>query len=78
MELGGRLLISFFIPMSHQLVNSPVVQLRYMPSYILVKLTHTRATPLEGLEDNVIPLELAITSYCIKVQQEGHTMQKTV
>jgi hypothetical protein len=58
--------------------NSPVVQLRYMPSYILVKLTHTRATPLEGLEDNVIPIELAITSYCITVQQEGHTVQKTV
>ena len=36
-------------------------------------------TPLEGLQDSVIPNELAITTYHIKVQQDkGHTMQKTV
>jgi hypothetical protein len=50
--------------------NSPVVQLRYMPSYILVKPTRTRATPLEGLQDNVIPIEPAITTYHIKIQQD--------
>ena len=29
--------------------NSPVVQIRDMPPYILVKLTHTQVTSLEGL-----------------------------
>ena len=48
--------------------NSPVVQLQYMPSYILVKLTRTRATPLEGLQDSVIPIEPAITTYRIKIK----------
>jgi ATP-dependent exoDNAse (exonuclease V) alpha subunit len=56
-----------------------VVHLQYMPSYILVKLTCTWATPLEGLQDNVIPIEPAITTYRIKIQQDkGHTIQKTV
>ena len=59
--------------------NSPVVQIRDMPPYSLVKLIHFRATPLEGLQDSVIPIELAITTYHIKVQQDkGHTMQKAV
>ena len=49
--------------------------------YILVKLTgtRTRATDLEGLQDNVIPIEPAITTYRIKIEQDkGRTMQKTV
>jgi ATP-dependent exoDNAse (exonuclease V) alpha subunit len=59
--------------------NSPVVHLQYVPSYVLVKLTRTRAAPLEGLQENVIPIEPAITTYRIKIQQDkGHTIQKTV
>ena len=49
--------------------------------YILVKLTgtRTRATDLEGLQDNVIPIEPAITTYRIKIEQDkGRTVQKTV
>ena len=45
-------------------------------TYILVKLTHTQATPLEGLQNSVISIEPAITTYCIKIQ--WHTVQKTV
>ena len=37
--------------------NLPVVQIQDMPTYILVKLTCTQATPLEGLQDSVIPME---------------------
>ena len=59
--------------------NLPVVQIWDMPSYILVKLTHTWATPLEGLQDSLMPIEPAITTYHIKVQQDkGHTMWKSV
>ena len=48
--------------------NSPVVHLRYMPLYTLVKLTRTRATPSEGLQNNVIPIEPVITTYRIKIK----------
>jgi hypothetical protein len=59
--------------------DSPIVHLRCMPLYILVKLTRTRATPLDGLQVNVIPIEPGISTYRIKIQQkEGHTMQKSV
>ena len=53
--------------------NLPVIQIQDMPSYIW-------ATPLEGLQDSVIPIEPAITTYHIKIQQDkGHTtVQKTV
>ena len=33
-----------------------------MPLYSLVKLARTRAMPLEGLQNNVIPIEPAITA----------------
>jgi hypothetical protein len=36
--------------------NLPVVHLQYMPLYILVKLTRTRATPFGCLQDNVIKM----------------------
>jgi len=29
--------------------DGPVVKLKYLPAYILVKLTHTQATQLDGL-----------------------------
>jgi len=29
--------------------DGPVVKLKYLPGYILVKLTHTQATQLDGL-----------------------------
>ena len=48
--------------------NLPVVQIWDMPPYILVKLTCTWVTPLEGLQDSVIPIEAAIITYHIKVQ----------
>lgn len=54
------------------------VQLKNMPIYILVKLTRTRATRLEGLEDCVIPVEPITTSYQIKVPVDGKMVQRTV
>ena len=76
----GKLVDITFHPNETPIGNSFVVHLRYMPLYILVKLTRTRATPLEGLEDNVIPIEPAITIYYhIRIQQDkGYIMKKTV
>lgn len=47
--------------------SDPVVYLQYVPAYILVKLSHTRASRLAGLEDVVIPVEVATTSMKISI-----------
>jgi ATP-dependent exoDNAse (exonuclease V) alpha subunit len=36
--------------------NSPVIRLRYPPRYVLVRLVRTKARPLRGLPQNVIPI----------------------
>ncbi len=38
---------------------SSVVHLKYLPSYVLVKMLRTRASQLQGLDDHVIPVEPA-------------------
>ncbi|KAF8076845.1 hypothetical protein FPV67DRAFT_1472856 [Lyophyllum atratum] len=59
--------------------TSSIVDLSYLPLYILVKLHRTRATTLEGLEECVIPVEPATISHRMKMQtHEGKTTQKTV
>ena len=55
------------------------VHLKHVPSYILVQLERTRATQLEGLEGNVIPVEPVVTSMRIRVRERsGKTTQWTV
>ena len=44
-----------------------VVKLRYLPSYILVKFSRTRASRLDGLEAGVIPIEPITTTYRVRV-----------
>ena len=44
-----------------------VTTLTYLPAYILIKLTRTRATMLEGLEHAVIPVEPMSVKSQIKV-----------
>ena len=55
-----------------------VVRLKYLPIYLLVKLSQTRATRLEGLNDCVIPVEPVMTNYRIKVPVGGKMIQRTV
>ena len=38
--------------------NEPIVRLKYLPAYTLVRLIRTQASPLEGLEEAVIPIVL--------------------
>ena len=55
------------------------MKLKYLPKYILVKLFHTRATQLEGLEEGVVPVEPISTSYKVKVNtKEGKAFQRTI
>lgn len=61
------------------ITNDPIVKLKYLPSYILVKLSRTRVSKLSGLEDSVIPVEPRISSMQIKVKTDrGKTVTRTV
>ena len=51
--------------------NDPIVTLKCLPTYILVKMARTRATQLEGLDENVIPVQVATHNFQIKVRQVG-------
>ena len=51
--------------------NDPIVTLKHLPTYILVKMARTRATQLEGLDEGVIPIQVATRNFQIKVQQVG-------
>ena len=39
--------------------NEPIVHLKYLPAYLLVKLQCTHASCLQGLKEAVIPVEIA-------------------
>ncbi|KAJ3511695.1 hypothetical protein NLJ89_g3948 [Agrocybe chaxingu] len=58
--------------------DSPIVHLKYVPAYILVKLSRTRASKLEGLDDAVIPVEPITTTYRIKMKVRGKEITRTI
>ena len=58
--------------------NEPIIWLKYLPTYILVKLACTQASRLEGLDEAVIPAEVASTTMQIKVQVDGKWIKCTV
>lgn len=51
--------------------DESVVTLKHLPIYILVKLSRTCATQLEGLDENIIPVEMATRTFQIKVRGNG-------
>ncbi|PPQ74787.1 hypothetical protein CVT24_003726 [Panaeolus cyanescens] len=55
-----------------------IVKLKYPPAYILVKMSRTRLTRLEGLEETVIPVVPTSTTYRIKIAIGGKEVQRTV
>jgi hypothetical protein len=48
--------------------DGPKVKLTYLPFYILVKLTRTRAMKLEGLDEAIIPVEPTYVKFQIKTK----------
>ncbi|KAJ3858938.1 hypothetical protein EV359DRAFT_4483, partial [Lentinula novae-zelandiae] len=50
--------------------NCSVVELEYMPLYELVMMDCTRAQKLDGLEEQVIPIELR--SQTVNIQKKVH------
>ena len=48
--------------------DKPTIYLKYVPSYILVKLNRTWASQLDRLDESAIPVEVATTTMKLKVQ----------
>ena len=51
------------------LEDGPVVKLKYLPAYMLVRLMRTWASQLEGLDEGIIPVEVATRNFQIKVRE---------
>jgi hypothetical protein len=53
--------------------DGPVVHLKHVPAYVLVKLTHTRAKRLSGFRGCIIPVEVASSS-----SVTGKSIERTI
>ena len=51
--------------------DEPIAELKYLPSYIHVKLHQTWATQLDGLEEGVILVEVSSKTFKITVSIRG-------
>ena len=59
--------------------QDPIVNLKHMPAYVLIKLMRTRASRLDGLEYSVIPVELLTSTIEINVAgPDGIKHRRTV
>lgn len=68
-------------PREPPLDDEEVVHLHYLPVYILVKMDKTRASQLEGLEPNIVPLQPLDLTMHIRLQSQqagGKNVQRTV
>ena len=68
---GGEIVGMVLHPDEPLYGDESVVTLKHLPVYILMKLNRTRATQLDGLDENVIPVEMATRSFQIKVRGNG-------
>jgi hypothetical protein len=55
-------------PDEPEVVDGTIVKLKHLPSYILVKLSRTRASKLEGLDESIIPIEPTSVKFQIRVK----------
>ncbi|TFY67448.1 hypothetical protein EVJ58_g1608 [Rhodofomes roseus] len=69
-------------PREPAIANDRIVNLQYLPLYVLVRLEHTKASGLTGLAENVIPVEPLSRTFQVQVpirDAEGqHFVSKTV
>lgn len=63
-------------PEENDIPNERIVQLARTPAYILVKLERTKVSPLEGLEESVIPILPITKSFSIDSESEGGENRK--
>ena len=55
-------------PKGPPLPNTPIVRLKFLPSYILVKMDRTQTSQLRGWAEGVIPITPVIQYYRIQVK----------
>ena len=65
----GKIVDIILHPNELTLEDGPVVKLKYLPSYVLVKLIHTQASQLEGLDEGIIAVKVATQNFQIKVRK---------
>ncbi|KAG6805077.1 hypothetical protein H0H92_000785, partial [Tricholoma furcatifolium] len=74
----GEIVDIILHPEESTISNDNIVELTHVPAYILVKLSQTRATKLEGLEPSVIPVEPSSKTFTINVMVQGKSQSRTV
>lgn len=66
-------------PEEPPLTDDCIITLKYLPVYMLVKLSRTRANTLEGLEEAVVPVEPITKTFQIKlVSPAGKELKRSV
>ena len=58
--------------------DQPIIKLKCLPAYILVKLMRTRAMKLDGLQEGVIPVKATLKTSQISVFVAGKHQKRTV
>ena len=64
-------------PQEPLLGDAPVVELKYLPQRVLVKLNRTGATRLDTLEDGVIPVFPTTSSMQITLRRKSEAVTRT-
>src|SRR5882762_9281874 len=67
----GEIVDIILHPDEPPLSSEPIVTLKHLPSYVLIKMQRTRATQLDGLSEGIIPVEVATCNFQIKVHTTG-------
>ena len=65
----GEIVDIILHPDEPTLEDGLVVKLKYLPAYVLVRLMCTWASQLEGLDEGIIPVEVATQNFQIKVRE---------
>jgi hypothetical protein len=71
MGARGEIVDIILHPDESPLGNDSIVTLKYLPSYILIKMQQTRASQSDGLDEGIIPVEVATCNFQIKVCTNG-------
>ena len=75
----GEIVYMVLHPDEPAIGDEPLVRLKYLPNYILVKLNRTRATQLDVHEASVIPVEVSTKMFRINIQgPDGKNTSRTV
>ena len=75
----GEIVDIILHPDEPAIIPTAIVNLKYLPIYILVKMNRTRAPHLDNLGDKVVPIEVASQTFPITfVNENGDQDKKTV